>query len=396
MAKKDYYEILEVPKTATADEIKKAYRKTALKYHPDRNQGNKEAEEKFKEAATAYEVLSDPEKRKMYDQYGHAAFEGGGGGGAQYQNMEDIFRNFGDVFGGGGGGGFDPFEAFFGGGGRGGGSRTRTRGRRGSNLRIKVKLGIKDVAYGVQKNIKVKKHVVCNTCSGSGAKDASSIGKCSHCGGTGVVRKVSNTILGQMQTTSTCPVCNGSGESITKKCGTCNGLGTEYGEEMLSIDIPAGVQDGMQLSLSGKGNAGENGGPAGDLLIQVEVENDSELEIEGQNVVYSLTINFADAALGTQVEVPTIDGKAKFKIPAGTQSGKIFRLNGKGLPSINSYGRGDQLIILNVYTPQNISAEEKKLLEKIRESANFSPKPGEQNEKGFFDRMRGFFGSGME
>ncbi len=393
MAKKDYYEILEVPKSATADDIKKAYRKTALKFHPDRNQGNKEAEEKFKEAASAYEVLSDPEKRKMYDQYGHAAVDGSaGGGGAQYQNMEDIFRNFGDVFGGsGGGGGFDPFEAFFGGGGRGGGTRTRSRGKRGSNLRIKVKLSLKDVAYGVQKNIKVKKHVSCHTCAGSGAKDASSVGKCTNCGGTGTVRRVSNTILGQMQTTTTCPVCNGSGESITKKCVTCNGLGTEYGEEMLTFDIPAGVQDGMQLSLGGKGNTGENGGPAGDLLIQIEIENDSDLEIEGQNVVYSLTINFADAALGTQVEVPTIDGKAKFKIPAGTQSGKIFRLSGKGLPSVNSYGRGDQLIILNVYTPQNLNSDEKKILEKIKESANFTPKPGEQHEKGFFDRMRGFF-----
>lgn len=387
--KKDYYEILEVSKTATADEIKKAYRKIALKYHPDRNQGNKDAEEKFKEAAVAYEVLSDPEKRKKYDQFGHAGVDGQTSG--HYQNAEDIFRNFGDIFGG-GSGNFDPFEAFFGGSSRSGG-HTRQKGRKGVNLRIKVKLSLHDIAFGVQKNIKVKKHVVCHTCNGSGAKDASSIGKCSHCGGSGVVRKVSNTILGQMQTTTTCPVCNGRGESITKKCTTCHGLGTEYGEESIQLDIPAGLQDGMQLSVSGKGNAGENGGPAGDLIVQIEVENNTELEIEGQNLIYSLTVNFADAVLGTQVEVPTIEGKAKFKVPAGTPSGKIFRLSGKGLPSVNNYGRGDQLIVLNIYSPKNISVEEKKLLEKLKDSPNFTPKPGEQTEQGFFERMRGFFGS---
>lgn len=387
--KKDYYEILEISKTATADEIKKAYRKIALKYHPDRNQGNKDAEEKFKEAAVAYEVLSDAEKRKKYDQFGHAGVDGQAGG--HYQNTEDIFRNFGDIFGG-GGGNFDPFEAFFGGASRSGG-QARQKGRKGVNLRIKVKLSLHDIAFGIQKNIKVKKHVVCHTCSGSGAKDASSIGKCSHCNGSGVVRKVSNTILGQMQTTTTCPVCNGRGESITKKCATCHGLGTEYGEESIQLDIPAGLQDGMQLSVAGKGNAGENGGPAGDLIVQIEVENNTELEIEGQNLIYSLTVNFADAVLGTQVEVPTIEGKAKFKVPAGTPSGKIFRLNGKGLPSVNSYGRGDQLIVLNIYSPKHISAEEKKLLEKLKDSPNFTPKPGEQTEQGFFERMKGFFGS---
>lgn len=384
--KRDYYEILEVNKNASADEIKKAYRKIALKYHPDRNPNNKEAEEKFKEAAAAYEVLSDPEKRKRYDQYGHAGVDGQTG--AHYQSAEDIFRHFGDIFG--DGAGFDPFEAFFGGGSS--TRRTRTKGRKGANLRIKVKLSLRDVAFGTQKSIKVKKHIVCHTCNGSGAKDASSVGKCGNCGGSGVVRKVSNTILGQMQTTTTCPVCNGSGESITKKCNTCNGLGTVYGEETLQLDFPPGLQDGMQLSISGKGNAGENGGPAGDLLVQVEVENNTELEIDGQNLIYNLTVNFADAVLGTQVEVPTIDGKAKFKVPAGTPSGKIFRLSGKGLPSVNNYGRGDQLIVLNIYSPQNISAEERKLLEKIKASPNFSPKPGEQTERGFFERMKSFFG----
>lgn len=395
MAKRDYYEVLGVSKTATAEEIKKAYRKTALKFHPDRNQGDKAAEEKFKEAAEAYEVLSDAQKKAQYDQFGHAGMNGGGGYGGGYgggnMNMEDIFRNFGDIFGGGGGGGgFDPFESFFGG--SGGGRQTRSRGKRGSNLRIKVKLTLKEVADGAKKTIKVKKQVECHTCHGSGAKDASSVGKCSTCGGSGVMRKVTNTILGQMQTTATCYACNGSGQQITKKCTTCSGLGVEYGEENLSIDIPAGVQDGMQLSMSGRGNAGEQGGPAGDLIILVEVENHPELEVDGQNVIYNLHISFIDAVLGTSVEVPTIEGKAKFKIPAGTQAGKIFRLSGKGLPAVNAYGKGDQLILLSVYTPTEVSAEEKRMLEKLRESENFKPKPGSKTERGFFDKVRDFFG----
>lgn len=388
MAKQDYYEILGIAKGATAEEIKKAYRKVALQYHPDRNQGDKKAEEKFKEAAEAYEILSDPQKKAKYDQFGHAGMDPGNFGGHSYQgaNVEDIFRNFGDIFG--GGGGFDPFESFFGGGGR---SQQKTKGKRGTNLRVRVKLSLVDIAFGVRKNLKVKKHINCHTCQGSGAKDAASVAKCSVCGGSGVMRKVQNTILGQMQTTATCYQCNGSGQQITKKCGTCNGLGIEYGEETIAVDIPAGVQDGMQLSMSGKGNAGEQGGPAGDLIIQIEVEQNPELEIDGQNIVYHLHVSFIDATLGTQVEVPTIEGKAKFKIPAGTQAGKIFRLSGKGLPSVNSYGRGDQLILVNVYTPTDVSTEEKKLLEKLRESPNFKPKPGAKQERGFFDRVKDMF-----
>ena len=391
MAKRDYYEILGVTKSASAEEIKKAYRKVALQYHPDRNQGDKAAEEKFKEAAEAYEILSDAQKKAKYDQFGHAGMDPSNFGGHSYQgNMEDIFRNFGDIFGGGGGGGgFDPFETFFGGGGS--RSQQRTRGKRGSNLRVRVKLSLLDVANGARKNLKVKKHIHCHTCKGSGAKDASSVGKCTVCGGSGVMRKVQNTILGQMQTQTTCYQCNGSGQQITKKCVTCNGLGVEYGEETIQVDIPAGVQDGMQLSMSGKGNAGEQGGPSGDLIIQIDVEQNAELEVDGQNIIYNLHISFIDAVLGTQVEVPTIEGKAKFKIPAGTQAGKIFRLQGKGLPSVNSYGRGDQLILIHVYTPVEINSEEKKLLEKLRESANFKPKPGAKQERGFFDRVKDMF-----
>ncbi|MCW3125296.1 MAG: dnaJ [Bacteroidetes bacterium] len=393
MAKRDYYEVLGVPKGASADEIKKAYRKEALKYHPDRNQGNKEAEEKFKVAAEAYEILGDDQKRARYDQYGHAADNMGQGGGFHGggMNVEDIFRNFGDIFGGGnraGGGGFDPFESFFGGGSSGG---QRQRGRKGSNLRIRIKMSLSEVANGAKKTIKVKKHVPCHTCHGSGAKDASSVTKCTMCGGNGVVRRTTNTILGQMQTQTTCPQCNGSGEMITKKCATCNGLGTEYGEETLTIDIPAGVQDGMQLSMSGKGNAGEQGGPAGDLIMSIEVEEHAELEIDGQNVIHNLYINFADAALGCSLEVPTVDGKAKIKIPAGTQAGKVLRLNGKGIPSVNSYGKGDQLIVVNIYTPQHLSPEEQKLMEKLRQSPNFKPAPNHKGEKGFFDRVKDVF-----
>ena len=383
MAKRDYYEILEVQKTASKEEIKKAYRKVALKYHPDRNQGDKASEEKFKEAAEAYEVLGDEAKRQSYDQFGHAGVNGGPGG-FHNGNVEDIFRNFGDIFGGGGGGGgFDPFESFFGGGG--GGRQSRTRGKRGSNLRIKIKLTLSEVSGGAHKSVKVKKHIECPTCHGSGAKDASSVSKCTVCGGQGVVRKVTNTILGQMQTTQTCYACNGSGQQITKKCTGCNGLGVVYGEETLAFDVPAGVQDGMQLSMTGKGNAGEHGGPPGDLIIQIEVEQNPELEVDGQNVI------FIDAVLGTTVEVPTIEGKAKFKVPAGTQAGKIFRLNGKGLPAVNAYGKGDQLILMNVYTPTDLTSEETKLLEKLRESPNFKPKPGSKTEKGFFDRMKDLF-----
>lgn len=390
MAKRDYYEILGVTKSASTEEIKKAYRKVALQFHPDRNQGDKAAEEKFKEAAEAYEILSDSQKKAKYDQFGHAGMDPSNFGGHSYQgNMEDIFRNFGDIFGGGGGGGFDPFETFFGGGG--GRSQQRARGKKGANLRVRVKLSLVDVANGVRKSLKVKKHVQCHTCHGSGAKDASSVGKCTVCGGNGVVRKVQNTILGQMQTTTTCYQCNGSGQQITKKCATCNGLGTEYGEETISVDIPAGVQDGMQLSMSGKGNAGEQGGPAGDLIILIEVEQHAELEVDGQNIIYNLHVSFIDAVLGTQIEVPTIEGKAKFKIPAGTQAGKIFKLSGKGLPSVNSYGRGDQLILINVYTPTDITNEERKLLEKLREAPNFKPKPGVKQERGFFDRVKDMF-----
>jgi len=385
MTKKDYYEILSVTKTASGEEIKKAYRKVAMQYHPDRNPGNKDAEEKFKEAAEAYEVLSDEDKRAKYDRFGHAAFAPGSGGfsGSANVNMEDIFSQFGDIF------GDDIFGSFFGGGRRGGGS-SRGRGTRGSNLRIKLKLNYEEMAKGVAKNIKVKKYVPCTTCSGSGAKDKGGLQTCNTCGGSGQVRKVTNTFLGQMQTVSTCPTCNGEGSVITNKCTVCKGEGRVYGEETVNINIPAGVQEGMQLSLSGKGNAGERGGMAGDLIVVIEEEAHKELQRDGLNVAYELHITFPDAVFGIQVEVPTIDGRAKIKIPAGTQSGKIFRLKGKGFPEVNGYGRGDQLIHVNVWTPQHVTHEEKEMLNQMNSSPNFTPQPG-KSEKSFFEKVKEVF-----
>ncbi|WP_447641012.1 MULTISPECIES: molecular chaperone DnaJ [Chitinophagaceae] len=383
--KRDYYEVLEVTKTASSEEIKKAYRKTAMKYHPDRNPGDKVAEEKFKEAAEAYEVLSDADKKAKYDRYGHAAFGPGTGGfGGGGMNMNDIFSHFGDIF----GGGDDMFSSFFGGGG--GRSQGGGRGTRGSNLRVKIKLNFEEMAKGVTKNIKVKKYVPCSTCGGSGAKDKNSFHTCSTCGGSGQVRKVANTFLGQMQTVTTCPTCNGEGTVITAKCTSCKGEGRMYGEETVSIEIPAGVQAGMQLSMRGKGNAGEHGGAAGDLIILIEEEAHAELHRDGLNVGYDLHITFIDAVFGTQVEVPTIEGKAKIKIPAGTQSGKIFRLKGKGFPDVNGYGRGDELINVNIWTPTTLSHEEKEMLEKMRDSDNFKPK-AEKTEKSFFDKIKDIF-----
>ena len=383
---RDLYETLGISPSSSVNEIKKAYRKKAIEFHPDKNPGNAEAEENFKTAAEAYEVLSDPQKKAKYDQYGHQAFDNGGGGGYSTggMNMDDIFSQFGDIF-----GDESPFGSFFGNGGR-RSSGGRARGVRGTNLRIKIKLTYEEMAKGATKTVKVKKHVSCTTCSGSGAKDKNSLQTCTTCGGTGQVRKVQNTFLGQMQTVTTCSSCNGEGSTIANKCTACKGEGRVYGEETVSIDIPAGVQEGMQLSMSGKGNAGERGGANGDLIILIEEEAHAELHRDGLNVAFDLHITFPEAVFGTNVEVPTIDGKAKIKIPPGTQSGKIFRLKGKGFPAVNSYEKGDQLIHVNIWTPQHISADEKSMLESMQESANFQPKP-EKGDKSFFDKVREIF-----
>ncbi len=380
MSKRDYYEILGLSKGAGEEDIKKAYRKLAIKYHPDKNPDDKSAEEKFKEAAEAYEVLSSPEKRQRYDQFGHAGVGGaaGGGGFGGGMNMEDIFSQFGDIFGGGGFGGF-------GGGGRSGGRRVM----RGSNLRVKVKMNLKEVAKGVEKKLKVNKFVSCHTCKGSGAKSGQ-LEVCRLCNGSGVQVRTQQTFLGAMQTQTTCSGCNGEGKTVKDKCKTCNGDGIVREEEVISINIPAGVAEGMQLSVSGKGNAAPRGGINGDLLVLIEEEEDPELKRDGNNLFYDSYVNFVDAALGTSIEVPLVEGKAKIKVEPGTQSGKVLRLKGKGLPDVNSYGTGDLLVNINVWTPQNLTAEEKKTLEGLRDSKNFEPNPN-RKEKGFFDRMKEYF-----
>lgn len=383
MAKRDYYEILGVQRNATEAEIKKAYRKMALQFHPDKNPGNKEAEDKFKEAAEAYEVLSNADKRSKYDQYGHEGVRGGPGGfGGQGMSMDDIFSQFGDIFGNAFGGGFGGFSS--------GGGGQRRRVNKGTDLRVKVKLTLKEIANGVEKKIKVNKLVSCATCSGTGAADGSSFSTCSHCHGTGQITRVTNTFLGQMQTASTCPYCNGEGRTITQKCGTCGGSGTVKDEEVISLNIPAGVTDGIQLSVGGKGNAAPRGGVPGNLIVQIEEVPDPELMRDGTNILYEHYVSFPDAALGTSVEVPTIDGRVRIKIDPGTQGGKVLRLKGKGIPSLNGYERGDQLININVWTPKNLSRQEQEILENLKGSENFRPNPTSR-DKSFFDRMKEYF-----
>ncbi len=376
MSKKDYYSVLGVSKTATKDELKKAYRKQALKYHPDRNPGDKDAEQKFKEAAEAYEVLRNDEKRKIYDQFGHEGLRQGGG--ASHMNMEDIFSSFGDIFSGFGFGGF----------GRGGG-RGGQRVAKGSNLRVRVKLNLSEISEGVEKKIKVKRYVSCDKCGGSGAADSNSVKTCTTCHGQGQVTRMTNTILGQMQTATTCPTCGGKGKMVTKKCTKCYGDGIVKKDDIVEINIPAGVAEGMQLSVSGKGNAPAGGGINGDLLVLIEEEEHKELIRHENDLLYNLHISVPDAILGTPVEIPTITSRVKVKIEPGTQAGKILRLRGKGLPDVQGYGKGDLLVKVNVYIPKTISKEEKRVLENLKKSKNFDVKQGE--EKSFFDRVKDFF-----
>ncbi len=383
MSKRDYYEVLGVSKTANEQEIKKAYRQKAIQYHPDKNPGDKQAEENFKEAAEAYEILSDPQKKARYDQFGHAGVGGASGNGGYSgggMSMDDIFSHFGDIFG----------DAFGGGFGFGGRSRGGTRVNKGTNLRVKVKLTLEEISKGVEKKIKVQKMVVCNTCHGSGAKDSSSFHTCTTCRGTGQVSRVVNSFLGQMQTSSTCPTCNGTGKVITSKCTSCGGNGIVRGEEVVTLNIPAGVSEGMQMSVSGAGNAAQNGGIPGDLIVVMEELKHDLFEREGNNIYHQYYISFPEAAMGTTIEIPTLDGKAKVKIEPGTQAGKVLRLKGKGLPEVNSYRKGDLLVNLNVWTPQKLSKEEQEELQKLAHSPNFIPNPS-QKDRSFFDKIRQFF-----
>ena len=374
MAKRDYYEILGIAKGAAATEIKKAYRKKAIQYHPDKNPDDKEAEAKFKEAAEAYEVLSDADKKARYDQFGHQAFEGAGGFGGGGMNMDDIFSHFGDIFGGhfGGGGGFSGFGGGFGGG---------QRRVKGSNLRIRVKLTLEDIANGVEKKVKVRRKV---------QAPGTTYKTCSGCNGSGQVTRVTNTILGRMQTASACPTCGGAGQSIDKKPADADTQGLKVAEETVSIKIPAGVVDGMQLKVTGKGNEAPGNGISGDLLVAIQEEQHPTLQREGDNLHYDLYISLSDAVLGGSKEIDTVTGKVRIKIEAGVQSGKILRLRGKGIPSINGYGKGDLLVHINVWTPKKLSKQQKEFFESMQNDENFTPKP-QVGDKSFFEKVKDMF-----
>ena len=386
-AKRDYYEVLGVERGASADEIKKAYRKAALKYHPDKNPGDKEAEEKFKEAAEAYDVLSNPDKKARYDQFGHegmngagAGFGGAGGFGGGF-TMEDIFSQFGDIFGGHFGG--SSFGGF------GGGGSARSRVNRGSDLRIKVKLSLKEIVNGTTKKLKINKQVACDQCGGSGAKDKDSYTNCPTCHGSGYVSQVVNTFFGRTQTTQPCPQCHGEGKIVTNPCPKCHGEGTLKGEEVIEVKIPAGVGEGMQLSVRGKGNAARHGGVSGDLLVLIEEIPDPDLVRDGNDLIYNLNLTIPQAVLGASVEIPGVDSKIKIKIEPGTQAGKVLRLRGKGIPDVNGYGCGDILAVVNIDIPSRVNAEEKKCLETLSGSEHFKKAPA--GRETIFDRMRSFF-----
>lgn len=377
--KRDYYEILGVQRDATPEALKKAYRKIALKYHPDKNPGDKAAEEKFKEAAEAYEVLSDAEKKQRYDRFGHEGVHGPGGRGPQ-MDVNDIFAQFRDIFSGGSSSG--SFDSFF----RQGGPGMR----RGADMRIRLKLSLEEIANGVKKKIKLKRYTPCSACGGNGAKDGTAIALCSTCNGTGQVQRVARTMLGRVMTSMVCNTCQGEGQVISTPCAACQREGRVLKEETVSLDIPAGVGNDIQLSMAGKGHFPPRGGVPGDLLVVIEEKEDSLLKRDGNNLHYNLYINFVDAVLGSEAEVPTVGGKVKVKIPAGTQSGKALRLRGKGIQDINGYGRGDQLVHVHVWTPQQLTKQEKTQLLALQDSPNFAPTPTKK-ERSFFDKVKSFF-----
>ncbi len=379
--KRDYYEVLGVEKNANADEIKKAYRKAAIKYHPDKNPGDKEAEEKFKEAAEAYDVLSNPDKRARYDRYGHAGMSGAAGGGGfegfgGFSSMEDIFSQFGDIFGGHFGGGFS-------------GQRGQ-RVNQGTDIRVKVKLTLQEIAAGTTKKLKITKMLACDKCGGTGAKDANAYATCSTCHGSGYITQVQNSFFGRVQTQSVCPTCGGSGRTITTPCDKCHGEGTLRGEEVVEIKIPAGVGAGMALTVQGKGNAARHGGVNGDLQVVIDEQADPELIRDGNDLIHNLNITVPMALLGATVEVPTVEGRAKIKIDAGTHAGKVLRLRGKGLPEVNGYGRGDLLVVVDITIPDRLTSDERKLVEKLADSPSFREASSVKNQN-IFERMKNFF-----
>jgi len=387
MAKRDYYEVLGLDRNATEEDVKKSYRKLALQYHPDRNPGNKEAEEKFKEATEAYEVLKDPAKRKRYDQFGHVGVGAGAGGGFEgfdfgTFDLGDALRTFMRDF---GGFGFEDFDIF--------GTRRTSRARRGpikgEDLQIKLKLSLEEVATGVEKKIKLKRQVRCSSCEGSGADKGTSKRTCPTCHGTGEVRKVSRSFFGQSIVVTTCNLCGGSGEVIEKACSECGGDGRVKGDSTISVKVPAGVTTGNYISMRGAGNYGKRGGPPGDVLVFIEEQEHPYFIRNEDDLIYELAISFPQAALGSEAEVPTLDGKVNLKIPSGTQSGKLFRMRGKGIPRLHSYGRGDQIVRVLVWTPTSLSSEEKRLLKELSEKSGIKPPKG---DKEFFERLKNKFG----
>ena len=385
MAKRDYYEVLGVDKSASADEIKKAYRKLAIKYHPDKNPGNKEAEEKFKEAAEAYSVLSDADKKAKYDQFGHAGVDGAGpdfSGG--FGNLNDILNDlFGGAFGGGFGGGFGGFGGF-------GGGQRRERVYRGRDIRVRVKLTLEEIARGVEKEISIEKNVPCPDCGGRGARNSSDIKTCPACNGTGQVQRVVNSFLGQTVTYSTCQQCGGEGKVISNPCHTCNGTGLVRQRETIKVKIPAGVEAGMQMTVQGEGHAAKNNGINGDLLVVIEEQEHPDFRREGSNLLYTKVISVVDAMLGCEVDIPCLDGKQKIKVEPGTQSGTVTRLRGKGLPSVNSYGTGDLYVKIAVWIPKKLTKEEKALFESMRHNESFKPNPSKE-DKSFFEKLKDLF-----
>jgi len=387
MSKRDYYEILGVSKNASQAEIKTAYRKLAIKYHPDKNPGDQEAENAFKEASEAYEVLSDENKKSQYDRFGHAGMRGAAGGGAGFSNVEDIFSAFGDIF---GGGRSSIFDDFFGGGQRSRGGR-RTTGEPGGDLKIRLPLTLEEVSTGVTKKLSLKKWTTCDVCTGTGAKKGSTPATCPTCQGQGQVKQVQRSMLGQFVNIATCPECRGSGSIITDKCDNCHGEGRIQGEEEVKVDIPAGVEEGNYLPMEGKGNAGRRGGPAGDLIVVMEVKDHETFTRNGNNVLYRAAVSIADAVLGTELNVPTLNGQETLKVEPGTQPGETIRMKGKGIPSLDSGLKGDQVVFIDVYIPKKINAAEKQKLRELQKSDNFSPKSKKESKQGFFDRVKDIF-----
>ncbi|MFH1051092.1 MAG: molecular chaperone DnaJ [bacterium] len=385
MAKRDYYEILGVDRNADINTIKGAYRKLALQYHPDRNPDNKEAEERFKEATEAYEVLSDQGKRERYNRFGHEGVRQGQDF-RTYTNIDDIFTNFGDIFGG------SIFDEFFGGSSRRRGSSRRSMGERGSDIKLRLPLTLEEIAKGVEKTIKIKKQVICDSCEGSGAKAGSGHHTCSSCGGSGEIRQVSRSMFGQFVNITTCPHCNGSGTVISEYCPVCSGEGRIYGEDKVKVNIPAGVESGNYLPLRGQGNAGRRSGDAGDLIVIIDEKEHPYFVRREDNIIYHLTVSFTDAALGTEIEVPTLYGSEKMKITSGTQPGTMLTIHDRGIPHLNSYGKGDQFVYINVFVPTNLTSEEKQVLRKLSEGKNFAPdKKSKTKEKDFFDKVKETF-----